>query len=762
MFTAAIFAGATLLFTCQPMVARMIVPLLGGAPSVWIVCSLCFQALLLAGYGYTHFVATRLPVRLQIVLQLALVAAVLLVMPIVVDEATVSSMTSRHHTLGLIALLLQTAALPFFVLSTSSPLMQRWFAELGEHDPYHLYAASNAGSMVALLGYPLVVEPLLAVRGQSRALHLGFAVYTLLVVVCAALAVRRAAPGRVDTTPAPPQVHVDEHDLPPRSGLPGARPATAPARWRERLLWIGLSFAPSSLLLGVTEYVTTDIASVPLLWVLPLALYLLSFIVAFAKQQPVRPSLVSRVLALVTAGVAALTLGRVAGPPWLVVGAHVLLLFVASVVCHRGLAERRPHVSRLTEFYLLLSIGGVLGGAFNGLVAPFLFDDLYEYPIAIALVCLGRAAVKEPSVPPIPGQRSKLDRTLRDVAFGGALGLVTYGLVRYGASKQIDHGTSFGWMFGVPIVFALAWARRPVRFAIAVGGLLLAGMSHGGAFGKTLWADRGFFGVLKVTQDREERFRLLVSGRAMHGRQALDPERADVPLAFYYPTGPAGDVLGPLPLPNDGKPDLKPADAAPRRVGVIGLGVGSLAAYARPGDDWTFFEINPAVVDVARDYFTYVKHAEERAKVSIEIGDARQRLREGGEGRFDVLVLDAFSSDAVPVHLVTREAIAVYRRALRDGGLLLAHVTNDHVRLPPIFGALAREGGLRALIRTDDHPTPADVKLGKSPSQWVLLARSPAELERFDARTEWLPLGADASQSVWTDDYANVLGALRF
>lgn len=747
-FAGTIFVGAMLLFACQPMIARMIVPLLGGAPAVWIVCSLCFQTLLLAGYGYAHFVGTRMRLRAQVVLQLALVGSVFVVLPITVDDGTVQRLTSGHPTFGLLLLLLRTIGLPFFVLSTSSPLLQRWFAELGERDPYHLYAASNAGSMLALLGYPFVVEPLLSVKAQSRAFHTVFAVYTALVVLCAIRALRSKAAisERVDATPAPPQVRV-ESDAERLQAL--APPAKAKNRWAERLVWIGLAFAPSSLLLGATEYVTTDIASVPLLWVLPLSLYLLSFIIAFAKRQIVGPLVLSRATALVAALVVAITLADVAGPAWLIVGAHMLLLLLASVVCHRGLAERRPPVTRLTEFYLLMSIGGVLGGAFNGLLAPFVFDDLVEYPIAIGLVCLARAALDSKTT---TAARSEL---LRDLALGLGLGAVTYGLVKLGTARQLDLQSSFGWMFGVPIVVAYIWARRPVRYAVAVTCLLLAGMSHGGFRGKTLWADRGFFGVLQVTRERAGRFQLLVSGRTMHGKQALTEGAEHVPLAYYHPTGPAGDVLGPLPSTESKLP--------PRRVGVIGLGIGSLAAYARPGDEWTFFEINPAVVDVAWDHFTFLKRAQGAAKIDVEVGDARLRLRQGPAARFDVLVLDAFSSDAVPVHLVTREALVVYRRALRPGGILLAHVSNNHVRLPPVLAALARESGLVAIGRNDDAPA-ADEKLaGKDASEWVVLADSRAEIDLLLRGSKgWRPLSAPPSQRVWTDDYADVLGALRF
>jgi len=711
----------------------MIVPLLGGAPAVWIVCSLCFQTLLLAGYGYVHVAGTRLGVRGQVILQLALVGAVFLVMPISVRDAAIGG---AHPELGILLLLLQTIGLPFFVLSTSSPLLQRWFSELGERDPYYLYAASNAGSMLALLGYPFVVEPLLPLRAQSRALHGAFAVYAVLVVACAIGVLRKAkARRRLD---APAQTRGDDV----------ASPAATPVgRWRERLLWIALSFAPSSLMLGATEYITTDIASVPLLWVLPLAAYLLSFIVAFAKRQIVGAAALSRALALVAALVAALTLANLAGLAWLLVGAHVLFVFLAAVVCHRALAERRPPAARLTEFYLSLSIGGMLGGLVNGLVAPFVFDDVVEYPIAFALVCLGRAAIDSSSKP----DRAAL---VKDVGLGLGLGLVTYGLVKYGTSRVVDPTYAFVWMFGVPIMVAFAWSRRPVRYAVAIGAILLAGTGYGSRLGQTLWAHRGFFGVLKITREPEGRFKLLVSGTTMHGKQSLDPANAHVPLAYFHPTGPAGDVLGPLPRLS--------AHLPPRRVGVIGLGIGSLAAYARPRDEWTFFEINPKVVEVALEHFDYIKRAEERAFVDIEVGDARLLLRDGPEARFDILVLDAFSSDAIPVHLLTREALAVYRRALRRGGLLLAHVSNLHVHLPPVFAALARDANMVAIGRVD-QATPEQRAAGKDSSTWVLLTDSRDELDVIVRSSDaWRPLTMPPSQSVWTDDWANLLGAMRF
>jgi len=745
-FATTLFLSATLLFAIQPTVARMIVPLLGGAPAVWVVCSLCFQTLLLAGYLWAHFTGTKLRVRTQIVLQLCLVASVFLVMPIGIDEGSAHALLAKYPTLGVAMLLAKTVGLPFFVLSTTSPLLQRWYAELGETDPYHLYAASNAGSMLALLGYPFIIEPLLPIKAQSSGLHGAFAVYAILMVVSAFATAKVKAPLRADATPAPPGVRVSVFATP--GSLMPDPPKTRREIWQERFTWLVLAFAPSSLLLGATEYVTSDLASVPLLWVVPLALYLASFIVAFAKKQPVTQVFSSRVLALAAAAVAVTILAEgVWAPAWLLAATHMLLLFVASVVCHRALAVRRPPVTRLTEFYLLLSVGGVLGGLFNGIVAPLVFDDLVEYPVAVGLVCIGRAFAR----PPSEADKATLRRQYgRDLSYGLALGLGTWLLVRVGSAWRADPKTSFGWMFGVPLLVAAAWARRPVRYALAIGGILVAGVTHGGRAGDVIYAERSFFGVLKVARDPAGRYRALIYGRAMHGRQSIAETEKRTPLAYYHPTGPAGDVLGPA--------------SAPRRVGVIGLGIGSLAGYAESGDTWTFFEINPRVVELARKHFTYLDDVPHDAKVDVQIGDGRLRLREAPPASLDIIVLDAFTSDAVPTHLLTREALAIYRRALASNGILLVHVTNGHVKLQPVFAALARDAGMSAFARTDFDVTMEERAAGKVPSEWVLLtapAQSTEELP-IENKARWTPAVAPPSQSVWTDDFANVLGALRF
>ncbi len=757
-FAVTLFVSATLLFACQPMVARMIVPLLGGAPAVWILCSLCFQALVLGGYFYAHVVGSRLQVRTQVMLQLALIAAAFFLLPVVVDEGLVQSLTAKSRSLGLLVVLLRSVGLPFFVLSTTSPLLQRWYAELGETDPYHLYTASNAGSMVALLGYPFAVEPFLALKEQSRLLSGAFAVYTVLVVICAMTALRKKHRPRIDATPAPagvtmsPDVALPASTANPARGHDAGPESERPKSvWLERLVWVALAFAPSSLLLGVTEFVTTDLASVPLLWVVPLALYLASFIVAFAKKQIVKPAMASRALALVAAIVAISKVAEFRGPAWVIVGLHLLLLFVASVVCHRALAQRRPHHTRLTEFYLLLSVGGVLGGAFNGLVAPVVFNDLLEYPIAIALACLARVAIEK-------DKTANAGTRQRDVAYALCLVTVTFGLVKLGEYTSSSSKASVVWMYILPVFVAFAWSKRPIRYAVALGGILLVSTMHGGLSGNTIHKERDFFGVIKVRRDPSGQYLLLVSGSTLHGAQALDEKKKRLPLTFYFPTGPVGDVLGPLPEASGGAapPEL-------RRVGVIGLGVGSLAAYARAGESWTFFELNPRVVDIAQKYFSYLSDVPPGTRVAVEVGDARLRLREGAAGRFDILVLDAFSTDAIPVHLMTREALAIYQRALAPGGVLLAHISNRHVLLEPILAALAGDAKMLAIGRDELDVDSGEREVEKASSHWVCLSASRGALEAIVVKNgQWRRLTPPTNQKVWTDDFANVLAAMHF
>jgi hypothetical protein len=751
-FAATIFVSATLLFACQPVVARMILPVLGGAAAVWIVCSLCFQALVLAGYLYAHVVGSRLSLKVQVLVQLALIGLALAVQPVAVDEALLVSLTAKSYSLGVLAVLLRSVGLPFFVLSTTSPLVQRWFAEMGEKDPYHLYAASNAGSMLALLGYPFLIEPFLGLSAQSRALQAGYVVYGVLIAFCAVMLIRKAPARDAAGGRKKPIVETPENMPAVAEGVPHV-PPTASSRFRERLLWVGLAFAPSSLLLGATNYVTTDIASVPLLWVVPLALYLGSFIVAFGKKQPISADKMSRGLALGVAIVALSLAAEVTGPAWLLVLLHMFLLFSAAVVCHRALALRRPDVSRLTEFYLLMSVGGVLGGIFNGLLAPVLFNDLYEYPLAIAFVCLARGA--------LPGGEEDKAKRSREILYGLAVGVAAIIGVKLGDALHIEVDVAFLVIYGSATLVAFVWSTHRLRYALAIGGVLLSAVAIGPGGRDTIYKERDFFGVLKVRRLEHDTLRVLVFGTTIHGAQLQDPAHRRDPVINFFPTGPAGDLLGPI----TGTPafDESKSPLPGRRLGIIGLGIGGLTAYARPGDDWHYFELNPTIVKIARENFTFLSTMPAGSGYDVEVGDARLRLRDGPAGRFDVLIMDAFSSDSIPVHLMTREAIQIYLRAMAPDALLIAHISNRHLRLEPVVAALAKDAGLLAIARLDATVTPEETKRFKSGSHWIAMSKSAETLAPISAKNKaWHRIEPPPGQKVWTDDFSDLLAAMTF
>jgi hypothetical protein len=698
LFAAAIFAGATLVFLVQPMVARMVLPLFGGSQAVWTTSMLFFQAVLLAGYGYAH-ASTRLlgPSRQPIVHAVVLVLAVA-ALPI--GRGLAPPPADASPSLWLLGMLAVAVGVPFFVVTTASPLLQRWLATSGHaagRDPYFLYAAGNVGSLIGLLAYPFVVEPLLTLHQQARLWSIGYVLFALLCLGCLIVA---------------------------RRGGPLAQAASARARvpslaWRTRARWVATALVPSSLLLGVTTYISTDVASFPLLWVLPLAVYLLTFVVAFARRPLVTPSAAARILPLPTALVFAEMLGVVALPLPLALLAQLLVLFFAGALAHGRLAEERPAPERLTEFYFLLSLGGVLGGALNALVAPLVFDSVLEYPLALVLALALRRGARGRIVDLVPVL----------AVFSGCLaGLAVV------QSVSAVHAVLAGAM----VACLAIGARRPLRLTLSFAclTLLIAAGSAG------LHNERTFFGVLRVTeQDGERR---LFHGTTLHGVERFAGPLAGEPLTYYGRRGPLGDVFA----------------AYPRfdRVDAIGLGVGTLAAYGRPGERLTFYELDPAIARVAGDprFFTYLRDS--RADVEIVLGDGRRTIAQVPDGTSDLVIVDAFSSDSVPVHLLTREALELYVRKLRPGGLIAFHVTNRHLELAPVVARAARALGLAAVERNDR----AEGARGtRTPSRWLVIAHSPERLEPLLERSGWRVPKVSAGR-VWTDDYSNVLSVVKW
>jgi hypothetical protein len=736
LFGAAVLVGAALLFIIEPLIGRKLLPWFGGSPAVWNTSLVFFQAALLASYVYVHMATTRLGVRRQSLLHAGLLLVVLLWGLQAGGPWPPASAAPVHPTGELIALLLTTVGLPFFVVAGTAPLLQRWYAAIGPggaRDPYFLYGISNLGSLVGLLAYPLAIEPNFALVEQERLWAIGYLVLALLMLAIAVAVWRSGRTSSPINSAEADRAGDDRPDL------------------RSRLRWTALAFVPSSLLLGVTAFLTTDLAPVALVWVIPLALYLLSFVLVFARRPLVPHTWMVRALPpLVMTLVLVLAAGLVQ-PFWIPV--HLATFFVIALVCHGALARLRPPARGVTAYYLAIAVGGVLGGSVNALAAPIVFDRVAEYPLGVFLACLC-----------LPGVGR--DLTGRGLAREGLVPLVI-ALAALGLVRNVGGlaGSRLGPLTvmlasGLAVLVLATAGTRPLRFALGVAAVLLAGGMSDGVDGRVVHRERTFFGVHRVTEitDQDGRLHRLFHGSTLHGQQRLAPAWQREPLAYYHRSGPIGQVFEVV----QARPGAGAPARGPLRVAVVGLGAGSLAAYARPGECWTFYEIDPAVVRIARDEhaFTFLRDCR-AGTLDVVVGDARLRLRALHDGTADLLVLDAFSSDAIPTHLLTREAVRLYRAKLAEGGLIALHLSNRTVDLDPVVGQLARDAGLAARIRTDGTLTRAERAAGKSTSIWAVLAARPADLGPLASDPRWRAPRLVPGDRVWTDDYCNLLGHLR-
>ncbi len=729
-FAGTLLVSAALLFCVEPMIAKMLLPLLGGAPAVWSTCMVFFQAALLAGYVYAHLSTRWLTVKTQAVVHSALILSPLLVLPVVISgDATASWPPDANPVLRLLWLLTTTVGLPFFVVSTSAPLLQTWFSHVdaeGGKDPYFLYGASNVGSMVALLGYPLLLEPLLGLTEQSQAWRGGYVVLIALVLMCAVTVFRAPARAAVSAT-------TDD-----------AGPAAGPLTVTRRLRWLALAFIPSSLLLGVTTFISTDVAAIPLFWVVPLAVYLATFIFVFAKKRRPPHALMVRILPLLTTLTVGMMLSDLHNPAWLFILVHLSTFFVASMVCHGELANDRPHAAHLTEFYLCMSAGGVLGGIFNGLIGPAILDRLLEYPLALVLACMARR---------VNDERSTDSEQRGDLIVPAVIGALTVGLNFLVQKAGLVAGLQFGAIFALPLMANFRTLLRPTRFALGIGAILLASSLH--TNGQLLHRERNFFGVLRVVA--ADGYVNVVDGTTVHGRQSTDPARRHDPVGYYDRSGPLGKVFEQFRSGSSGSTNP--------HVGVIGLGSGEMAAYARPGETWTFYEINPAMVRTAKNpnFFTYLADFPDPNAYSIVLGDARLRLREAPEKGYGILILDAFSSDAIPQHLITREALRLYLTKLDDHGILALHISNNHLDLRPVLSDLAKDAGLVAYVGVNSIITEEEANKGKLASAWFVMARRDEDVPVLTREgSGYVRREGDPARRVWTDDFSNLLGAMRW
>ncbi|MXP10870.1 spermidine synthase [Pseudoblastomonas halimionae] len=713
-FLVTILAGSFLLFMVQPMVARLALPSLGGAPNVWNSAMLVYQALLLGGYAYAHFIG-RFAYRTQVIGHVALLVLAALTLPIAL--ADIGEQRQDLATFWVPLLFLASIGPLFFAVSAQAPLIQRWFGAVPDAgDPYPLYAASNFGSFAGLFAYPLLLEPYWRLETQTLAWALGYGTLVLLTAFTGwtMIRARRADGATAAVTTA----------VPPTSEKPSTRTI---------LLWLALSAVPSGLMLSTTAHLTTDIVAMPLIWAIPLGLYLLSFTIAFADNRTLAfvfcrlaPSFVMLAGGLSLTGASKLPL--MAGL------ASVAMLFVIAVALHSRLFALRPAPDRLTFFYLIMSAGGALGGVFAALVAPTLFDWVWEHPI---LVLASAALLPSLAWFDWPSARGLDERTKRIVALGIVLAAAIAAAVLFRLDPESDSLLRAILYSGIALCGVLLAFHR--WYFVAVLAILMAAMGGLPAIDASLkgMRERSYFGVYTVRTDDYQK--TLAHGTTLHGAQLLGKDRRNDPTTYYGPNSGVGLAM------------RHAGDDA--NIGVVGLGVGTLACYKRPNQHWTFFEIDPLVVGYSRDgAFTFVRDCAPDAEMVI--GDARIELAEGPAHRYDVLAVDAFSSDSIPLHLLTREALQTYMRSLAPGGVLAVHISNRYIDLEPSLAALADAEGLQAMVRRDNPPGGWPL----TSSWWVVLAKDKATLDAlatFDDQ-RWLQIRRDG-RPVWTDSHASVL-----
>lgn len=723
-FVGAIFTSAFLLFAVQPMFTKMVLPLLGGSPGVWSVAMVFFQSLLLAGYAYAHLSTKFLSLRLAIAVHVGLFLLTAITLPIGIS-AGLGDPPASGQELWLIGVFAASVGLPFFAVSANGPLLQAWFAKSAHptaNDPYYLYGASNFGSFAALLLYPVLIEPLLMLKQQTGLWSAGFVVLGALIALAGFLALRSQAAPVVGT----------------RASVVAERPSV-----RSILLWIVLSAIPSGLLVASTAYLSTDVAASPFLWVIPLAIFLATFIVVFRDPLPFRLDRLESFLPLLAA---ALALFMFAGEPYLVVSLvlHLAFLTIATLICHARLYRLRPASSHLTTFYLAMSFGGVLGGLFCGLIAPNAFNRVVEYPILIiaALFCLG--AVYGAS------RRQWLTQALP-----WALGLtLAFGFVALTEPYQTAQFKTY--VVAAIVILAIIGMilfRRPL-ITLTIVAMMFIAIGPVNFNARDELAIRSFFGVNKVQISNDGQYRRLTHGTTLHGAMRIRDDRGQLitgrpePLSYYYDGGPMSQMVKALPAR---------LGAAGADIAIVGLGTGSLACHGRPVDRWTYFEIDPAVVKIARDpgQFRFLSDCAPDAR--IVVGDARLTLAKDDRA-YDLIVIDAFASDAIPVHLLTKESVAMYMGKLKPGGIVVMHISNRHLELSSVVASIAQSLGLSGIVRFDQVTNEDFLKSGRAGSLVTAVAKDSATLTAFEAKG-WRRF-QPTKTPVWTDDYSNIVGAM--
>ncbi|MFB9269106.1 fused MFS/spermidine synthase [Bradyrhizobium erythrophlei] len=730
VYTAAIFVSALLLFSVQPLFTKMVLPRLGGSPAVWSVAMVFFQSLLLAGYAYAHVLMKSKSRLVPVAVHLVLLVVAFLTLPLSIRDGWGEPPTSGY-AFWLLGLFAVSIGLPFFALAANNPLLQAWFVRTGHPngpDPYFLYASSNIGSFLALLSYPVLLEPMFTLRTQNLIWTGLYGLLIVLIAGCGALLLR--APAKVAALDLP----ADDANVP------------APS-WLTRARWIFLAAVPSGLLIAVTAHISTDVAAAPLLWVLPLSLYLLTWVLVF-QSRPLLPHkwmLLAQPLAI--AGVVILLAVGGEQNLLLTLGGHQLCFFIIAMACHGELARTRPAAKYLTGFYVALSFGGMVGGLFAGLIAPFTFSWVAEYPILLALAALCRP----------PGGAERLPRW--SGWYWPFLAALAVALI----APSYSAGDTFNWLddhrvwvigavgvLSALLALALNANRWKIFATVVVALVLLRAYPSDDGRVETV---RSFFGVHKIVVTANGQYHVLMHGTTIHGAEKFKNDDGTPaagrpePITYYHKDGGIGRAIT----------AMRERKAAPLKVAVIGLGSGTLTCASAPGEDWKFFEIDQTMIDTARDpkYFTYIQSCEPDLKPVI--GDARLTFAKEADGIYDLIIVDAYSSDAIPIHLATEEAMAIYKQKLAPQGAVVMHVSNRHLELASVVVGIADANDMKSWVYSEDSGRDNEYIFSTSV---VVSAREEADVGKLASSEVWTETEADEKQRVWTDDYSNVLGAV--
>jgi hypothetical protein len=729
VYTAAIFTSALLLFSVQPLFTKMVLPRLGGSPAVWSVAMVFFQSLLLGGYAYAHYLMQLRSRVIPVVVHLVLLAIALLTLPLSIASGW-GTPPESGYAFWLLGLFVVSIGLPFFALAANNPLLQAWFVRTGHpdgHDPYFLYASSNIGSFLALLSYPVLLEPMFSLRTQNLIWTSGYGLLILLIAGCGVLLLKS------------PAVVVSEV---------GVDDVVAPAPdWALRVRWIFLAAVPSGLLIAVTAHISTDVAAAPLLWVLPLSLYLLTWVLVFQSRPLLPHRWILWLQPLAIAGVVVLLAVGGEQNLLLTLGGHLLCFFIIAMACHGELAQARPAAKYLTSYYVALSFGGMLGGLFAGLIAPFTFSWIAEYPILIALAVLCR--------PALPERWAGWGRAYWILLVIAAVGLIapsyTTGKLFTWFDTQRVYVVSAVAVVGVLCVFLLR--ASPLKFA-ATTILALALIRFYPSDDGRVETVRSFFGVHKIVVTPNGQYHVLMHGTTIHGAEKyLNDDGTPVtgrpePISYYYKDGGIGQAIT----------AVRARKGGPIRVAAIGLGSGSLTCASQPGEDWKFFEIDQTMVDTARDpkYFSFIKNCEPDIKPVI--GDARLTFAKEPDGVYDLIIVDAYSSDAIPIHLATEEAMEIYKEKLAPQGAVVMHVSNRHLELASVVVGIADANDMKSWVFSEDSGRDNEYIFS---TNVVISAREAADVGSIALpSSQWALTEPEDNQRVWTDDYSNVLGAV--